>query len=162
MSPYRPQIPGRWKERRWKKRLRCEEKGGTINIYKRRWREQKMMMMMISQANQTKQLYFHYSLLSCREPNHQPALHLFFCPRDNWNGSSIIISSHNAFITSSAQKSSQGIALSFTHHIIHPFICSSYRWHIVGLFHDYLPVTTHSCLPSFPNCVVVMPVVVTT
>ena len=31
-----------------------------------------------------------------------------------------------------------------------------------GALHDYIPVTTHSCLPSLPNCVVITPVVVTT
>ena len=50
---------------------------------------------------------------------------------------------------------------SFIHHIIHcsPF---QYRWHIAGPFHDCSPVTTRSCLSPLPNCVVIMPVVVTT
>ena len=75
--------------------------------------------------------------------------------------SSITIGSYNAFIPSSAQKSSRGMASSLICHIIHPFICSSYRWHIVGLFHNS-PVTTRSCLPSILNHVVITTVVMAT
>ena len=66
------------------------------------------------------------------------------------------------FITSSAQKYLQGMASSLIHHIIHPFISSSYRWHIVGLIHDFSPVTTHSCLSSLLNHVVITTTVAAT
>ena len=103
----------------------------------------------------------------------------FFCPWDNQNTktkcslllscrqpkqhhSSITIGSYNTSIPSSAQKSLRGTALSLIHHIIHPFICSSYRQHIAGLFHNFPPVTTHSCLSSLPNHVVITTVVAAT
>ena len=65
--------------------------------------------------------------------------------------SSITICSQNAFISSSAQKSSRGMASSFIHHIIHcsPF---QYRWHIAGPFHNCSPVTTCSCLSPSQLC----------
>ena len=79
-----------------------------------------------------------------------------------WHCSSITISSQNAFISSSAQKSSRGMASSLICHIIHPFIHSSYRWHMLGLFYNFSPVTTHSCLSSLPNCVVITTIVMAT
>ena len=71
--------------------------------------------------------------------------HLLIYTSSSKTVSSITICSQNAFISSSAQRSSRGMASSFTHHIIHrsPF---QYRWHIAGPFHDCSPVTTHSCL----------------
>ena len=115
-------------------------------------------------STQTKLKNHIYSThLSMGQPNHQSSTSPFiFCPWDNQNRSFIIINSHNAFITSSAQKFSQGTALSFhpSHHSpLHQF---QYRWYRVGLF-SWLHPSNHPQLPSpLPNHVVVTPVVATT